>query len=130
MSNRDSFKIFLSSPFLRVILYAKELMKYSLIYTTTGNETEAKIIGRTLVQEELAACVNIFQVQSIYRWQGKIEDAGEMALFIKTRVELADKVIKRIKELHSYQVPEIVSWSIEKGYPPYLKWITESTKEV
>ena len=81
----------------------------------------------TLVEEKLAACVNIHPIQSIYRWHGKIEEEGEMAVWVKTRAELADRVIERVKELHSYEVPCIVSLPIEKGYPDYLKWIEEST---
>ncbi|MFC1904443.1 divalent-cation tolerance protein CutA [Chloroflexota bacterium] len=104
-------------------------MQYHLIYVTTQDEAEAREIGRTLVEERLAACVNIFPIKSIYRWQGTIEEAGEVAMFIKTRAELADKIIKRVKELHSYEVPCIVSLPIEKGYPDYLKWIEESTSE-
>ena len=84
-------------------------------------------MGRSLVEEELAACVNFWPVQSIYRWQGKVEKGAEMAMLVKTRAELVERVIQRVKELHSYEVPDIVSLPIEKGYPPYLRWIDEST---
>jgi len=104
-------------------------MKYCSIYVTTSNENEASKIDRTLVEERLAACTNILPVQSIYRWQGSIEETGEAAMFIKTRSELVDRVIERVKELHSYEVPCIVSFPIGKGNPDYLKWIGESTKE-
>jgi len=103
-------------------------MQYCFIYITTGDETEARKIGRTLVEERLAACVNIHPIQSIYRWEGNIEEQAEMALFIKTKAGLADEIIERVKELHSYEVPCIVSLPIEKGYPDYLKWIEDSTK--
>ncbi len=103
-------------------------MQYCSIYITTGSEDEARRIGRTLVEEKLAACVNIFPIESIYRWQGNIEEEGEVAMFVKTRGELVDQVIDRVKELHSYEVPCIVSLPIAKGNPDYLKWIEESTR--
>ena len=103
-------------------------MQYCSIYITTGDEDEARRIGRTLVAERLAACVNILPIKSIYRWEGDVEEEGEMVMFVKTRDELADQVIERVKELHSYEVPCIVSLPITKGNPDYLKWIEESTK--
>ncbi len=104
-------------------------MPYRFIYITASDEAEARKIGKTLVEERLAACVNIHPIQSIYRWEGEIEEEGEAAMLVKTRTELVDKVIKRVKELHSYEVPCIVSLSIDKGYPDYLKWIEESTEK-
>ena len=103
-------------------------MPYCSLYITTKDEDEARKIGRALVEEKLAACVNIHPIQSIYRWEGVIEEEGETAMLIKTRAELADRVIERVKELHSYEVPCIVSLPIDKGNPDYLKWIEESTK--
>ena len=103
-------------------------MEYCSIYITTGDEDEARRIGRTLVEEKLAACVNILPIRSVYRWEENIEEEGEVAMFVKTRAELADEVIERVKELHSYEVPCIVSLPIEKGNPDYLRWIGESTK--
>jgi len=105
-------------------------MPFSVVYITTADEAEARCIGQALVQEKLAACVNIHPVASIYRWEGKIEEAGEFAVLAKTRAELVSRAIARVKELHSYQVPDIVSWPIEEGNPDYLKWLEESTQEV
>jgi periplasmic divalent cation tolerance protein len=105
-------------------------MPYCLVYITAADEAEAKRIGRALVEEKLVACVNIHPIQSIYRWQGKVEEGGEIAILAKTREGLVDRVISRVKELHSYQVPDIISWRIEKGNPDYLKWIEKSTEEV
>ena len=102
-------------------------MQYCSIYITTGDEDEARRIGRTLVGEKLAACVNILPIKSVYRWEENVEEEGEVAMFVKTRAELADKVIERVKELHSYEVPCIVSLPIANGNPDYLKWIEEST---
>ncbi len=103
-------------------------MQYRSIYITAKDEAEARKLGMALVAEKLVACVNTFPIQSIYRWQGKIEVAQEVALIAKTRAELVDRVIKRVKELHSYEVPCVVSWVIEKGNTDYLDWIKESTE--
>ena len=103
-------------------------MGYYSIYIIAKDEEEAKRIGKTLIKEKLAACVNIHPIKSIYRWEGQIQEEDEVAMFVKTKSELANKVIKRVKELHSYEVPCIVCLPIEKGYPDYLKWIEESTK--
>lgn len=105
-------------------------MLYSIVYITAADEAEAKRISKVLAEERLAACVNIHPIFSIYRWEGKVEEAEETAVLVKTRIELVEQVIRRIKELHSYQVPDIVSWTIEKGNPEYLQWIQESTEEV
>ena len=108
--------------------YTLYKMKYCSVYVIAASEDEARKIGRALVEEKLAACANILPVKSIYRWQGKIEEAAEAAMFLKTRSDLVDKVIERVKALHSYEVPCVVSLPIEKGNPDYLKWIGESTK--
>ena len=105
-------------------------MQYGVIYITTENEEEAARIGKKLVEEKLIACVNIIRdVRSIYREGEKILDEPEAAMICKTRADLEDEVIKRVRELHSYEVPEIVSLKIEKGWPDYLKWIDQSTQK-
>ena len=78
---------------------------YRSIYMTLQDEKEARKLGLTLVEEKLVACVNYFPIKSIYRWQGRPEEAIEVAIIAKTRAELVDSVIKRVKELHSYDVP-------------------------
>jgi periplasmic divalent cation tolerance protein len=103
-------------------------MEFRSIYITIKDETEAKNISQILLREKLVACVNYFPVKSIYRWKGDIEEAGEIALIAKTRAELVDKVIARVKQLHSYSVPCVVSWIIDKVNPDYLDWIKESTE--
>ncbi len=103
-------------------------MQYCLVYITTENNEEARRIGKVLVEEKLAACVNIHPIESVYRWKGNIEEDIEAAMLAKTRAGLVDEVIKRVKELHSYEVPCIISISIEKGNHDYLKWIEESTR--
>ena len=103
-------------------------MQYCIVYITTKDEDEAKKIGKALVEEKLVACVNIHPVNSIYRWEGEIQEESEIAMLVKTKTDLVGEVINRVKELHSYQVPCVVSLPIEKGNPDYLQWIEESTK--
>jgi len=103
-------------------------MRYRLIYITAKDEAEASRIGRTLVEERLVACVNTHPINSTYRWEGKIIEDSEIAILAKTRAESVDRVIERVKQLHSYQVPCIVSLPIENGCPDFLAWFEESTK--
>ena len=100
------------------------------IYSTFPNEEEAARITRLLVEERLAACANILgPCRSIYRWQGKIEDGGEVAALFKTKQGLAERLIARLAELHSYDVPAAVAWPIVAGFPAYLAWIDEETNQ-
>jgi len=104
-------------------------MEYRSVFITAKDSTEARTIGRTLVEEKLIACANYFPVNSIYRWKGSIEESGEIAIIAKTRAGLVERLIKRVKQLHSYEVPCVVTWNIEEGNPDYLKWILESTEQ-
>ena len=98
------------------------------IYVTCADADEAEAIAQILVAEELIACANILpKVQSIYRWQGKVEQTSETALLAKTRKALGEVVVARIKELHSYDIPCVVIWPILGGYEPYLEWIVQNT---
>lgn len=99
-----------------------------LVLVMAGSEDEAASIARTLVDERLAACVNIVgPARSIYRWRGAIEDVREYLLLIKTRARLYSKVERRVRELHSYEVPEVVALPFASGSHPYLEWLFEST---
>jgi periplasmic divalent cation tolerance protein len=104
------------------------MTQYRLVYITAKDEEEANRIGQALVGEKLAACVNIHPIRSIFRWQGKISQEDEMAILAKTRAELVDEVMSRVKELHSYEVPCIIVLPLEKGNPDFLEWISQSTK--
>ena len=98
--------------------------------STASSAEEAETIAKALVGEELAACVNLVPgVRSIYRWQGKIEDGAEVLMVIKTRRELVEPLSRRIKELHSYTVPELVAMSVVAGNPDYLQWLVDSTRK-
>ena len=87
----------------------------------------AKDVAERLVKERLAACINIIDgVLSIYWWNGRVEEASESLLLIKTRSELFEKLKKRIVEVHPYETPEVVALKIEDGLKEYLEWIDES----
>jgi len=98
-----------------------------IVLTTAGSEEEAQKIARHLLERRVAACVNIVpQVTSIYRWQGKVEEAREWLLIVKTIAAAFGQVREVIAELHSYELPECVCLKIEDGSPNYLEWISES----
>ncbi|MGB9891215.1 divalent-cation tolerance protein CutA [Thermodesulfovibrio yellowstonii] len=104
-------------------------MDYIVVLITAPNEDEAVKISKILVEEKLAACVNILKdIRSIYFWQGKIEDEQEVLMIVKTKSELFEELEKKVKSLHSYTVPEIIGIKIKKGSESYLNWIIEVTK--
>jgi periplasmic divalent cation tolerance protein len=97
------------------------------VYAIFANSDEAEQIGRTVVDERLAACINIVgPVRSIYRWQGAVESAEEVAAILKTTEAEADALIARIAALHSYEVPCIVTWPIDKVLGSYAAWVEDS----
>jgi periplasmic divalent cation tolerance protein len=99
-----------------------------LIYMTAGSTEEAKTIGRTLVEERLAACVNILGgMTSLYWWDGAVQEDAEVAFLAKTRRDLVDELIDRVKALHSYDCPCVVSIALEDGNTDFLQWIQEQT---
>src|SRR5262245_56314921 len=98
------------------------------VVTATATAEEARRIGTVLVEQRLAACVQIVgPIESIYRWQGEVEKAGEWQCWIKTRRELYAAAERQIRELHSYEVPEVLAVPIIDGSEAYLKWVREST---
>ena len=98
------------------------------VYATFGSDEEARRIGRLAVEEGLAACVNILGAcHSIYRWQGKIEEAGEVAALFKTAAGRADALVARIAGLHSYDVPAAVVWPIANAFEGYADWVLAET---
>ena len=99
------------------------------VYAVFANAEEAERIGRTVVEEELAACVNILGgVRSIYRWQGRIESADEVAAIFKTHHWHADALIERIAALHSSDVPCIAAWPIDKILRSYADWVEDTVR--
>ena len=97
-----------------------------LVLTTASSPEESKKIARTLVESRLAACVNIIpKIESVYRWEDKVEEAQEYLLVIKTTAEALTGVRDAIGRLHSYDVPECIALAVEGGSETYLKWIEE-----
>lgn len=101
---------------------------HCMIYVTASTRDEAMSIARTLVAERLVACANVLgEATSVYQWQGKVEEAQEIVLIAKTRRDLADRALARIKVLHSYDVPCAVVYDLAAGLPAYLAWIDKET---
>jgi periplasmic divalent cation tolerance protein len=102
-----------------------------IVLTTAGSEKEAAKIARQLVEQGLAACVNIVpQIRSVYRWKESVEEAREWLLVIKTTAEAFVQVRQKISELHSYELPECICIAIEDGSSDYLNWIGESVPKI
>jgi periplasmic divalent cation tolerance protein len=98
-----------------------------VVLTTSGSPDEARKLAHALVERRLAACVNIIpRISSVYRWQGKVEEAEEFLLLIKTTESAFELVHQTIRELHSYELPECVALPVEDGSLEYLKWIEDS----
>jgi periplasmic divalent cation tolerance protein len=101
---------------------------FIMVYMTAASRSEAETIGRILVSERLAACINILGgVQSIYQWTGSVETSAEVALIAKTRADLFVKLSARVTALHSYDVPCIVAYPMTAGLPAYLNWLESET---
>jgi len=104
--------------------------EYIVVLITASSEDEAAKIARELVGMRLAACVNIISnLRSIYRWQGKIEEGNEVLMLAKTRRGLFSELVEKVKELHSYSVPEVIALPIISGSEDYLQWLTRETGE-
>ena len=99
------------------------------VYAIFANAEEAERIGRQVIEERLAACINILPgVRSIYRWQGVVESADEVAAILKTSDSKADALITRIAGLHSYDVPCIVTWPVDKVLRNYSDWVEQEVR--
>jgi periplasmic divalent cation tolerance protein len=100
----------------------------SVVFVTVGNMDEALAIGRTLVEERQVACANIIsQVHSVYRWKGEVCNDQECLIIMKTESALFASLRDRIRELHSYEVPEIIAFPVSQGLPEYLDWVVRNT---
>jgi periplasmic divalent cation tolerance protein len=96
---------------------------------STADKGEARKIAKALIKNKLAACVNIIgKVESLFWWKGKVDKANEYLLIIKSNKAMMPKVVKLVKSMHSYQVPEIISLPITSGLKKYLSWIDESLR--
>jgi periplasmic divalent cation tolerance protein len=99
-----------------------------VVFVTAASEEEAARIGRSVVEEGLAACANVVpRIRSIFRWEGKVSEEQESLIILKTRADLFEELAAAIKGAHSYQVPEIIALPIGKGSADYLKWIRDMT---
>ena len=101
-----------------------------VILSTAGSPEEGERIARALIEQQLAACVNIVpKLTSVYRWEGKIETANEVLLLIKTRADLLDRVESALRANHSYEIPEVLVLSPESGHAEYIDWLLQSVRE-
>lgn len=100
--------------------------EYGVVLVTAGSVEQAEAIAQSLIAQKLAACVNLFPVDSLYLWQGAVNRDREYQLIIKTDLAKFDELAKQIKTLHSYEVPEIIALPIVAGSQSYLGWLQES----
>ncbi len=104
------------------------MKKICVVYVTVNERKAADRITGVLIDKQLAASVNrVTGVESTYRWKGKVERTGELLLIIKTKASLLKAVIKEVKKLHPYEVPEIISMNVDGGSPEYIKWVNDVT---
>lgn len=104
------------------------MTEFIVILVTAGNAEEAATIADTLVRDRLAACASVLGgVRSIFHWQGKIDQADEHLVILKGRSEHFQRIEQRVRDLHSYDVPEIIALPVIAGSAPYLKWLREET---
>jgi periplasmic divalent cation tolerance protein len=102
---------------------------YAIVLVTTADREEAEKISKALLNERLIACANIIgPISSLFWWHEKIERAEEYVLLMKTRIDMFEKLVKKIKALHSYEVPEIIATPIIQGFRPYLEWLNSSLR--
>jgi periplasmic divalent cation tolerance protein len=98
---------------------------YLVVLVTVGSKEEAKTVARDLLEKKLIACANLVPVQSLYMWEGEMQDDAEVLMIIKTTSAMfKDKLVEAIKNQHSYEVPEIIAMPITLGSTDYLKWIS------
>lgn len=103
-------------------------MRYILCLTTTNNKEKAYQLASHIIRQRLAACVNIIpQISSVYHWKGEIVEDQEFLLLIKTKEENFESLKSKIKELHNYELPEIIAFEIKAGLTEYLDWIKSNT---
>ena len=101
---------------------------FIVVFVAVGQEKEAELIARTLVDESLAACVGMVNQKSVYCWKGERVEDKEILLIIKTQQPQFAKLRNRVLSLHSYEVPEIISLPVQEGHGAYLEWIAANVK--
>lgn len=105
-----------------------KLLQCGVILVTASSRAEAETIAKTLIQEKLAACVSLMPVQSIYTWQNEVHASEEWQLLIKSDLNHFQILEARVREIHSYEVPEVIALPIVKGSQPYLEWIAKQVE--
>lgn len=105
------------------------MTQLGVVLVTASSETEASAIASALVQERLAACVSLAPIQSVYRWQGEVQQETEWQLMIKTDLTQFTALAERVQQLHSYEVPEIIALPIVAGTETYLNWVAAETAQ-
>lgn len=99
-----------------------------IVYITAKDKRQATTLARALLEAQLIACANLFDIHSLYRWEGKIEENGECAIIAKSLSRHVPEIIDTVKTLHSYACPCVVSFPITNGHPPFLEWMIQATK--
>jgi periplasmic divalent cation tolerance protein len=107
----------------------KETVNNPILVLSTASAENAEVIARSLVEEHLAACVNMTPVRSMYYWQGEFSEDTEVMMVIKTMESRKIAVLNKIRELHTYELPEMIVIPVTGGFPPYLTWIGEETRQ-
>jgi len=102
-------------------------MNCILVYSTFPSREQAETAARTLLDEQLVAGANLFALDSLFRWQGKIESRAEYGALFQAERRFYKRIEARLKQLHPDQVPQIVMWRIKDGFPPFLQWIMDET---
>ena len=111
---------------LRLKSAGEKAMGITLVYMTTGDKEEARAIGKALIKSNLAACVNIIDsMNSLYRWEGKLQDDQETILIAKTTQEKIEDLKKKVVSIHSYDCPCILTFPVSDGHAPFMTWIKD-----
>ncbi|MBW4497481.1 MAG: divalent-cation tolerance protein CutA [Oscillatoria princeps RMCB-10] len=106
----------------------KDSTQYGVVMVTAASRAEAETIAKALLEAKLAACITLLPVHSIYTWQGEVEQNEEWQLLIKTNLTQFSALEAKVREIHSYQVPEIIALPIAAGSGPYLQWLAENLR--
>lgn len=101
---------------------------FAVVLTTAGSQSEAEAIAAALIEDQLAACVSVFPMQSMYTWEGKVQHEAEWQLVIKTRLACFEALSNKVKSLHSYDTPELIALPIAAGSAEYLSWMGSQVK--
>ncbi|MEM1308445.1 MAG: divalent-cation tolerance protein CutA [Cyanobacteria bacterium P01_H01_bin.153] len=106
------------------------MANYGVILVTADTQVSAQEMARALVSDRLVACVNLYPIHSVYTWEGKLEEAAEWQLVIKTDLALFNQIESVLQTLHPYDVPEILALPIQQGSQPYLAWMADVTRSI